>query len=77
MLRRLLEILTRRDPWTHTNPYNAHQRTMMAIDRQEKEAPWLDSRYQGIPITEYQWQLMFNNMEYRDKHYWQINRGNG
>jgi len=37
----------------------------------------LDSRYQGIPITEYQWQLMFNNMEYRDKHYWQINRGNG
>ena len=37
----------------------------------------LDSRYQRIPITEFQWQLMFNNMEYRDKHYWQINRGNG
>jgi len=45
MLRRLLEILTRRDPWTHMNPYNAHQRTMMAIDRQEKEAPWLNSSY--------------------------------
>ena len=45
MLRRLLKILTRRDPWTHTNPYNAHQRTMMAIDRQEKEAPWLNSSY--------------------------------
>ena len=45
MLRRLLEILTRRDPWTHTNPYSSHIRKMLDLERQDREQPWLKYRY--------------------------------
>ena len=39
---------------------------------------WWDRRRSTYPvITGYQWALMQNSMEYRDSHYWQINRGRG
>jgi len=37
----------------------------------------LDRRNQGTHITPYQWKLLQNSIDYRESHYWQINRGNG
>ena len=44
MIRQLIEWLSRHR-YTHTNPYSPHIRKMMAMERQEKEAPWLASSY--------------------------------
>lgn len=44
MIRLLIErLLCRRN--THTNPYSAHIRKMMELERQDREMPWLKYRY--------------------------------
>ncbi len=44
MIRQLIDwFLGRRN--THTNPYSPHIRKMMALERQDREQPWLKYRY--------------------------------
>lgn len=43
-MRWLIEWLRRRED-THANPYSAHARKMMALDRQDREQPWLKNSY--------------------------------
>lgn len=38
---------------------------------------WDRRRERRYTMTPYQGALMTNNMEYRDRHYWEINRGRG
>ena len=44
MIRQLIDWLLGRC-YTHTNPYSPHIRKMMALERQDREQPWLKYRY--------------------------------